>query len=73
MLVKNENLKSRLINWKFESALKYLDGEEEGIKVLVGILARMYGNCGWFSGDMAALIAAALESIGIEDPDDSEK
>ena len=64
--VKNEELKERLFNWKFESALKYLDGETEEVFNIVKALADMFGNVGWFEGSLAIIVAQALESIGVK-------
>jgi hypothetical protein len=66
----NENLESRLYNWKFEQALRYLDGEPQETKDVVEALARMFGNAGWFYGDMQVVVAAAVRSLGVEDDDD---
>lgn len=67
----NENLNSRLINWKFESALKYLDGEDQDTKELVMALSRTLGNSGWLMGDIATIVGAAMEAIeGIDFGDD---
>lgn len=59
----NKELASRLINYKFKSALQYLEGEKEETKDLVNFLAKLYGNVGWILGDMAILIDNALENI----------
>ena len=64
---RNEDLCSRLLNWKFESALKYLDGEPDEVVKLVDSLSTMFGDSGWFSGSMAILIANALENIGVRE------
>jgi uncharacterized protein (DUF1810 family) len=66
----NKDLFGRLLNWKFKSALNYLDGATDEEKSLVEALARMFGNCGWFDGDMAEIVCHALLHIGISDPND---
>lgn len=63
----NKELASRLINYKFKSALQYLEGEKEETKDLVNFLAKLYGNVGWILGDMAILIDNALENIQATD------
>jgi len=66
-----EKLLGRLHNWKFESALEYLEGSSESDKVIVGKLAEKYGNVGWIPGDAAIkdMIDAELQKIdGYEEP-----
>lgn len=58
-------LESRLNNWKFETATKYLVGQSQDVKDVVRSLARTFGNCGWFEGDMATIIAAAVQSLKV--------
>jgi len=61
----NDKLVGRLLNWKFNQAMGYLDGEPDTVRVVVTALSSIYGDCGWFWGYAAVIIAAALESIGI--------
>lgn len=60
--------RGRLFNWKFETALRYIDQFPDGAHELLRALSRLFGDVGWFSGDMATVIEYALNSIGI-DPD----
>ena len=62
MLVKkeNENLISRLSNYKFKSALEYLDGEDEIVITIVEALASTFENSGWFGGSMGDIVDAAV-------------
>ena len=62
----DEKIKSRLNNWKFQTALNYLatdanctDNELE----LITALARVFGNVGWFEGDMSTIVSAALQTL----------
>jgi len=58
-----ELLKGKLTNWKFRSALSYLDGQTEEVKDVVNALCRSYGNCGWFEGDMGLIVGICVESV----------
>ena len=60
----NEKLKSRLFNWKFEQALQYVDGgvDLDDLEVIKA-LARLFGNCGWFEGDVGALVSVVVSSL----------
>jgi hypothetical protein len=71
--IKSLDLKGRLKNYKFKSALNYLDGEDEEVVELVKSLAAMYGNVGWFEGYSDVIISNALENIGVynTEPDTS--
>lgn len=62
MLVKkeNENLISRLSNYKFKSALDHLEGESEKVKTIVEALANTFENSGWFGGSMGDIVDAAV-------------
>jgi|ADurb_Cas_03_Slu_FD_contig_21_1334007_length_357_multi_3_in_0_out_0_1 hypothetical protein len=62
----NEDLRSRLDNYKFQSATKYLEGEPEEVKRLVIALACTFGNPGWgVEGNMGLIVENALENIGL--------
>jgi hypothetical protein len=62
----NQALISRLQNWKFSSALKYIDNEDENTQRLIHSLADTFGDCGWIlDGNMSIIINNALENIGI--------
>lgn len=64
----NDDLSGRLYNYKFNSALKYLDGEPEEVKLIVNTLARMFGNVGWgLEGDIGILVAFVLDGLGVKD------
>jgi hypothetical protein len=64
----NPVLKNRIFNWKFASASIYLDGEDDHIKHTVQLLARMFGDCGWLTGDIGSLIQIVVDSLGISPP-----
>lgn len=60
----NNNLSSRLYNWKFNQALRYLDGETEEVKNLVNALAMIFGNIGWeLDSPMVVIIGFAVDSV----------
>jgi hypothetical protein len=60
----NDNLRSRLENWKFASATNYLDdGCSPEDKDLILALSSMYGDCGWFDGNQGILIGAAVSLL----------
>lgn len=59
----NVDLKNRLENYKFDSAKKYLDGEDRQTQELVKSLSEMYGNVGWMSGHMATIINNAIRNV----------
>ena len=61
----NNMLHGRIENWKFDSALKYLDGEPEYTVALIQALARVFGDCGWFDGDMGLIVCAACDRLAI--------
>ena len=52
----NKNLIGRIYNGKFNSALKYLEGESKETVELVNTLARLFGNVGWLDGDLGYLL-----------------
>ena len=58
-----DKLISRLENWKFESALKYVDAEDEDVQETVTALAVMFGNCGWMYGFMGTIINATVNHL----------
>lgn len=59
----NEKLISRLFNYKFKSAQKYLEGEDEDVVEVVNALADTFDNCGWIDGNMATIIQACVSKI----------
>ena len=62
---KSVKLRSRLINWKFKSAMIYKDvfsDDTEAMEVLE-TLDRMFENSGWQDGDMATLIGVAVDML----------
>lgn len=61
----NEGLEGRLLNFKFDSALQYLEGESEEVIELVNLLAKLFGNVGSILGDFALIIENALGNIGV--------
>jgi hypothetical protein len=62
----NEQLESRLRNWKFSSAMNYVKGEGEKTERIVYVLASLFGNVGYMDSDLGVLVETALESIGIK-------
>ena len=62
----NDKLLSRLLNYKFESALNYLEGEFSNVKELVNSLAQIFGNSGLIDGHLRIVIDNALENIGVK-------
>jgi len=68
-----EELRSRLLNWKFEQALNYIDDDTcFDVKKTVETLARSFGDSGWFYGDIGFFIEQVLCSIGVEEDDTTE-
>ena len=62
---KSTKLRDRLINWKFKSAMIYADvfsDDPEAMEVLE-TLNRMFGNIGWFFGDMQILVGVAVDML----------
>lgn len=59
----NKRLISRLFNWKFGTALQYLEGEDEEVVILVKALADTFDDCGWIDGNMGIIIQACLFRI----------
>lgn len=59
----NTKLKSRLENFKFGQATQYLDNESEYTKELVQSLSIMFGNIGWFDGELSIIITHAINNI----------
>lgn len=59
-----DRLKSRLTNWKFESAAELLSADDHTEAAeLIHALAAQFGNCGHFDGEMGDLIAAVVELL----------
>ena len=57
----NQDLRGRLINGKFESALAYLEGESEEVKEIVMSLSNMFGSSGFiYDGDFGILLSAVM-------------
>lgn len=65
----NENLIGRVENWKFEQAIKYLEGESDEVKEIINALATSFGNVGWFDGNLGRIVEFAVKCLL---PDDSE-
>ena len=59
----NNDLISRLEDWKFEQATNYLKGENQTVVTLVHSLSTTFGNCGWFYGNLANIVYECLNSI----------
>ena len=62
----SEMLNSKLLNYKFASALQYTHSESKETKDLVKALSVILGDVGWFDGDMAVIVRHALKSIGVK-------
>ena len=62
----NDDLKGRLLNWKFRSAAEHLEGESEETKTIVDALASCFGNCGWFEGDMGMIVGTLVTCYLLE-------
>ena len=63
--VRSTKLRSRLINWKFKQAMEYsdvLETDPEAMDVLES-LEKMFGNSGWFDGDMATIVGVAVDML----------
>jgi hypothetical protein len=56
-------LQSRLENWKFASAMQYIDGEPENVENAVSALSEAFGDCGWFGGRMGVIVGAAVDGL----------
>jgi len=56
-------LRSRLQNWKFNSAKVYLKGQPREVKELVEVLARLLGNWGWMEGDLGLMVGAVVDKL----------
>jgi len=53
----NSNVRGRLQNWKFGQALVACDGtEEKEYRHKIDLLARLFGDVGWFDGDLGELV-----------------
>jgi hypothetical protein len=66
----NDDLASRLYNWKFQQATWYLDGETEEVQALVGALAALLGDSGWiFDSQLGIVVKAALRTLPIHEQD----
>lgn len=55
----------RLVNFKFNNAVRYLDPElaTEEEDTVVRALASVFGNVGGFDGDMSYIVAAAVSTL----------
>jgi hypothetical protein len=60
----------RLENWKFNTAAAYIEGEDnqrsrlnDELKEAIRLLSRLYGNSGWFEGDMGALVRVYVDKV----------
>lgn len=64
---------NRLQNWKFNQGLTGAENDPDVTQKerdLLHVLSRLFGNSGWFDGDMGALVDAALDSIIVSEPDE---
>ena len=54
----------RLENWKFERAADFLDREAtDEERNLVTALAIVFGDSGWFPGEMEVIVSAAVSTL----------
>lgn len=58
-----DRLISCLYNWKFRSALQYLEGQPDRVRELVEALANTVGNSGWEDGYLGTIIGAAVDKL----------
>jgi hypothetical protein len=61
----SKQLISRLVNWKFGQALAHVGGQPHDVQDVINALATVFGDCGWFEGNMGIIVGAALEGIGL--------
>lgn len=61
----NQDLCSRLDNWKFETAHRYATelGLDENDLEVIKVLSDTFGDCGWFDGSMGVIVGAAVDSL----------
>lgn len=63
----NDDLASRLYNWKFHQATWYLAGEPEEVRRLVEALAAVLGDVGWMlDSQLGLIVEAALRTLPSE-------
>lgn len=71
MMTLNDEVAGRLYNWKFSQAGAALDTQIAAGEVVpteteretIAALGRLFGNCGWFDGDMGVLVGTAVRSL----------
>jgi hypothetical protein len=61
----NAQLYSRLAHWKFRQALAYVQDEPAERREAVEALARLFGDVGWFDGDIGHVVRLALCALGV--------
>ena len=59
----SDKLEGRLYNWKFSSALRYLDGQPDNVREAVKALSDCFGDCGCLSGSVSAIIASLVHAL----------
>jgi uncharacterized membrane protein len=63
----NENLVSRLENWKFDSAETAADDDsvqlDDDQQSVISALSAVFGNVGHFHGDLSEIIRAAVNYV----------
>lgn len=69
----NDNVIFRLKNWQFQFAARLVQASASADEqtepptetelLLIESLARVFGNTGWFSGDMATIVGAAVSTL----------
>jgi hypothetical protein len=62
VLPPDQQLASRLVNWKFHQAQQHLRPDHSiEVRQIVQALAATFGDCGWsFGGHMETIISAAV-------------
>lgn len=59
---------NRIVNWKFRSAFDLIDFDASpDEREVIGALAAMFGNIGWFGGDMGLIVQQAIRSLDLSE------
>lgn len=69
-----EDVAGRLENWKFSQALAALNADDatETEIHIIGSLSRMFGNVGWFDGEMSVIVATVVEYLLTDSPKEAD-
>jgi hypothetical protein len=72
--VLSDDIQGRLLNWKFNSAARYMREEivrgadiPEEVQDTIRALDTTFGNVGWFDGVMSDIVRAAVWYLGVYD------